>query len=145
MKKTVTGIMITLLTQPDEKQLLFILLRPDGGIHRMGVGNHSPDDLDQSMFIGKISSTVFRQVLGLVTKDIKQGMGRRFKAPVIKGERLSLEILLEDNTGESEGIGFEYGMDSMGPPPPVCNLVVTAVRLTDQWYAAQKQMVRKLE
>ena len=59
------------------------------------------------------------------------------------GSVCTLLVLFKASGGEEGGLRFVYGSHSEGPPPDVSRFVREAVRLTDPWYADQKQMAAR--
>jgi hypothetical protein len=143
MIKEINGIMVVLLAGEKGKQLLFVALTNDNGVSRMGIGNYSNDPLDNEMFIGKSKDNLFQQARPLISNELLDKMGHAYSLPNPKGEICKLRILLQFSTGESTGIEFIYGAESMGPPPEIGHIATTIVQLTNQWYSQQKDMVRK--
>jgi hypothetical protein len=45
--------------------------------------------------------------------------------------------------GEELMTAWQYGSESQGPPPEICNFVIAAVEATTPWYEQQKAMVRR--
>ena len=125
------------------KQLLFVMLTVDGGVNRMGIGNYSDDPLDDEIFIGKSNDNLFQQALALIDNELLENMGQAFSDPNPKGETCKLSVLIQFVSGESTGVEFTYGSESMGPPPEIGQLASSIVKITNQWYIQQKDRVRK--
>jgi hypothetical protein len=136
MNSDATGISISL--KANDEILLFILLTADGTINRMGNG---ADTSENEMFISRLpDAAIFQEVLSHVTPPMLQPP-RQYVAPEIKGQTCTLTLAFQVPHGDA-GIEFVYGSESIGPPPDVRELVLSAIKLTEAWYRQQKEMVK---
>lgn len=129
------GILITYFI--DEKEALFILLRKDGAINRMGAA--SLEDADGVLCIGQTSASIFESLTASINPELLQWFGGRREDRAPKGHICKLTIGLEQNDGRELASEWEYGSDSQVPPPAVVRFVLQAIKLTDPWYAEHKQ------
>lgn len=120
-----------------ERQLLFIVLAADGLVNRVGTGamNNSENDL----FIGRTTDPLFATLREQVRPEWLEHFGA-YDIPGKVGSTCTLSLLFKTSEGQEGGIQFVYGSESQGPPSDICEFVTEAVRLTDPWYATQKQM-----
>lgn len=126
--------MVTLHIEGAQK--LFLVLTNDGMIKRMGTG--SDDCAENELFIGKSGSDAFERVRSLSGAVLENWLGT-YADPNQIGKTCGLVIGFQ--CGKRELISeWEYGTESLGPPPEVSSLVTTAVESTNQWYAEQKKL-----
>ncbi len=131
------GILVTLLVGGE--QVLFIMLGSDGSINRLGTG--SVNNTERDMFIGQTNSEVFQQVQGRIIKELLGWCGQSLSAPEKRGKVCQLTVGFKKSDGQELMTVWQYGSESEGPPPEVCDFVVAAVKATTPWYEQQKAMV----
>jgi hypothetical protein len=133
----IATIMVTL--KVGEDQSLFIMLANDGSINRMG--NGSENRIERDMFIGKTSTDAFDDVKKYAPAVISQWIGGHSdRSPV--GKLCELGVGFQMLDGKEMMSQWHYGSQSQGPPPEVTQLVIAAVKFTNDWYESQKEMVR---
>jgi hypothetical protein len=135
----IRGILVTLKVGND--QALFVMLGADGSINRMGTGSVNNTELD--MFIGRTSPEVFHQLRGRVTEALLGWCGQSLSAPEKRGKVCTLTVGFQIADGQERITAWEYGSESQGPPPEVCDFVVAAVETTTPWYEQQKTIVSR--
>jgi hypothetical protein len=133
---TINGILVTL--EVAGEQTLYVMLGVDGTIHRMGSG--SEHNLDLDLFIGKSWIDEFQRLSKLTTSVFPQWAGGRVD-PQLQGKRCRLTIRLRLDGGGEVFSGWEYGTNSQGPPPEVCEFVRATVDITNEWVEEQKRRI----
>jgi len=130
----VSGILITMLIE--EEPALFILLTKDGTANRMVTG--SEDISEKDLFIAKTNGEMFETLRSRSEPEKSQWEGG-FSDPSLQGKTCQLTVSFKNDAGEESTCKFQYGTESQGPPPDLCNLVISAIEITDPWYEEQKQ------
>lgn len=128
-------VMVTLEVSGD--QALFILLSQDGTINRMGAGRE--DSTDKDLFIGRGDLGPFNRVRDVAGPVIDNWIGG-YGAPEKKGKECKLVVGFQKKDGEELMSQWEYGSESIGPPPDVTQLVICAVNATESWWEKQKEV-----
>jgi len=123
----------------NDQQALFIMLSSDGSINRLGTGSASNKEHD--LFIGKTEPKVFRQLHGSITPELIQWCGQSMCDPEPIGDNCYLNVGFKEADGKEYMMKWQYGADSQGPPPEVCEFVLTSIKATNPWYEQQKSMV----
>ena len=135
--ENITGMLVALHVA--NRQTLFVMLGVDGLVNRLGTG--AEDNVENDMFIGKASLDTFNTLRSRINPDIFQWIGEHADpAPVGKICRLAVGFQLKD--GRELMSEWQYGSQSLGPPPEVRDFVIAAVEITDPWYEQQKLMVQ---
>jgi hypothetical protein len=116
----------------DDRPALLLTLASDGGVRRMGSGDGPADG---QAYEGLIGPAVFESLRDGVTEELLARAGR-YSDSSGKGAPAMLTLTFRAGA-EDTGLEFRYGSDSQGPPPPVTDLVRTAVAMTDDWYGQQ--------
>jgi hypothetical protein len=130
------GILVTVLIGGE--QSLFIMLSSDGSINRMGTG--AVDNAERDMFIGKIGPELFQHLRAKVTQELLGWCGQRLADPQPQGKICELTVGFQRADGEELMTKWQYGSESQGPPPEVCQFVVAVVEATAPWFEQQKAM-----
>jgi hypothetical protein len=86
---------------------------------------------------------VFQQLRGRITEALLGWCGRSLAAPEKKGRACQLTIGFQKADGQETMTVWEYGSESQGPPPEVCDFVVDAAEATAPWYEQQKALVNR--
>jgi hypothetical protein len=134
----ISGILVTL--HIGQQQALFVMLGADGSINHMGTG--SLNNTDQDLFIGKVGPELFEGLRSKVTDELLQWLGK-YADPSPQGEVCNLTIGFKQGDDQELMSHWQYGSESQGPPPEICNFVVAAVEATDPWFEQQKAMARR--
>jgi hypothetical protein len=133
------GVMVTLKVGGD--QSLFSMLGADGSINRVGTG--PVNNTERDMFIGRTDPALFLALHEQITPELLAWCGQSRGDPNPKGKVCELTVGFKRTNGEELLTVWQYGSESMGPPPEVGQFVVAAVRATDPWFAQQQAMVRR--
>jgi hypothetical protein len=131
-----TGILVTLHVA--DNQALYVMLDAYGTIHRMGNGAESNTELD--LFIGSSTGEEFESLRSEVTPHLLQWLGS-YKDPHLQGSLCRLTVGLRQDDGKELSSQWEYGTNSQGPPPEICEFVRSAVNITNPWYEQKKNGV----
>ena len=136
-KLLIDKVLITL--EAGEKTCLFILLGKDGTIHRKGDGNPAHQLPLQR---GISSQRHFDAFMMTVNEAIFAYKGVMRK-PNPVGTLSSLTIIFQGPNDIDFSFRVIYGADSEGPPRELVELLINAVKLTEDWY--QEQMAEPQE
>ena len=137
-REEVSGIFITI--HIDDEQVLFILLDASGTVNRLGTG--AEDNVEKQLFIEQSSSEMFEALKSGILPETAQWDGG-YSASEPKGKPCRLTVGFMNGDGRESACMFEYGSESQGPPPELCDLVMAAVEITNPWYEEQKQNASK--
>lgn len=127
------GILVRLLVGGE--QSLFIMLGVDGSVTRVGTG--AVNNTERDMFIGRTDPVLFRALREQITPGLLAWCGQSRADPEPRGKFCELTVLFKRVSGEELLTAWQYGSESMGPPPEVGQFVVAAVRATDPWFSQQ--------
>lgn len=119
-----------------DRQVLFIVLADDGLVNRLGTGAVGNGEND--LFIGHTADSLFKELRAMVRARWMDHLGSYDVASKV-GKTCILSVLFRTPDGEEGGLRFVYGSESQGPPGEICQFIREAVRLTDPWYAKQKE------
>ena len=137
-QEDVTGLAITLKVEDDLS--LLVLVAADGSINRLGTG--TVNNTEKEMFIGVTDPKLFENIRPHLNSDVIRWIGARAdQAP--KGKICELTIELFFANKEQRAIYFKYGSESMGPPPEISRLILTAIEITNPWYEEFKGATAK--
>ena len=130
-KLLIDKVLITL--EVGEKTCLFILLGKDGTINRKGDGNPSSDlplhrDVSNQKHFDAFMMTVNEAIFAY------KGL---IKQPNRVGTECSLTIIFQGPNDVDFSFRVIYGADSEGPPRELVELLINAVKLTEDWYRQQ--------
>jgi hypothetical protein len=78
-----------------------------------------------------------------ITNELLGRCGQSLSAPEKVGKVCELTVGFKKAGGEELMTAWQYGSESQGPPPEICNFVIAAVEATTPWYEQQKAMVRR--
>lgn len=131
----VNGIFITMHVA--DEQVLFLLLTADGTVNRMGTG--SEDNTEKQLFIDQPSSEMFEALKSRIQPETTEWEGG-YADPEPQGKTCCLTVGFMNGDGEESVCKFQYGSESQGPPPDLCQLVISAIEITEPWYQDQKQL-----
>ena len=137
-EEDVTGLAITLKVEDDLS--LLVLVAADGSINRLGTG--TVNNTEKEMCIGVTDPKLFENIRPHLNSDVIRWVGARAdQAP--KGKICELTIWLFFANKEQRAIYFKYGSESMGPPPEISRLILTAIEITNPWYEEFKGATEK--
>ncbi|MDP5172565.1 MAG: hypothetical protein NWR72_20150 [Bacteroidia bacterium] len=120
--------------EEEESTILSILLTASGQVNRMGDGTGDP--ASAGVFMGTTEEPLFEEWISLLDEELME-MAGRYEFPDPMGTKCKLTIALEGND-ESTGFEFVYGIDSLGPPEEIMELVHAAVDLTESWWDSKR-------
>jgi hypothetical protein len=135
--QNINAILVRLLVGGE--QALFILLRADGSINRLGTG--SANNTERDMFIGGTDPELFQHLRARITAGLLGWCGRSLSAAQQLGKSCELTIGFMEADGHELMTAWRYGSESQGPPREVGEFVVAAVEMTTPWYEHQKTIV----
>lgn len=133
-KHLIDKVLITL--EVGDSTALFILMEKNGAIHRKGNGN--PQDTQLKAASGISRQGHFDAFMMTVEEGLFAHTGVVRMEP-IAGIKSQLTIIFTGADGIDYAFRAVYGQDSQGPPAELVQLLVYAVKLTDEWYALQLQ------
>lgn len=131
---------IAILLNVGHKQVLYLKLDKNGGIHRLGDGNANTREKD--LYMGITKGVIFYQVISKIDDFILDSCGHSYTVENKKGATCHLTLLFEID-GKETGLEVTYGELSQGPPRSVVEYITAAVRLTDSWFYEQKKLNTK--
>jgi len=115
------------------RQSLFIMVCSDGSINRLGTG--AENNSENEMYMGKVGPELFGCLAAKITPQLLQWFGRGIAAdPAPKGKLCKLKVGLKREDGKETWSYWQYGTQSLGPPPEIREFVIAAVDATDSWY-----------
>jgi hypothetical protein len=123
--------------QVSGRQALFLMLASDGGITRSGTG--SPHDRAGDLVAGVTRPTAFRRLVRRYSDDLLRWCGITRTDPRRRGEECELKVGLRRCDGETLWSVWQYGSESLGPPPEVGDFVRAAVSSTEGWFREQQR------
>lgn len=128
---------VTLVLEVDGAPVLTLDLAADGGVRRAGTGR--PGEAAEA-YQGVVDPSVFRRVVAGIDDDLLAREGR-YTDPRPQGTPAALTAVFAAGDART-ALGFRYGSQSQGPPPPLTELARRAVELTDAWYDEQVAAAR---
>ncbi len=138
---TINKILISL--KIDGESSLFIFLKNDGKINRLGNGTFSNKNL--VMFTGQLeNNNYFLELMKLVNNEILEYAGV-YDDKEKKGKQCKLSVIFSDHNDEEIGFIFTYGFDSYAIPKEIHNIVTTSIDLTNSWWLDQINLTNKKE
>lgn len=123
-----------------EEQVLFIGLFSDGTINRMGTG--SLENLEKDMFIGKTSPDVFDALKKMISSNLLRWFNTQHSDPSAKGLPCKLTLGFKQRDGKELISIWQYGSESMTPPPEVNEFLLKSIEITNPWYEEQKRVTK---
>lgn len=129
---------ITITMHVAGEQALFIMLFRDGTINRAGTG--SVENAERDLFIGRTDPTLFAQLQGRIRPEILQWCGQKRSHPQPEGKICELSVGFKRADGQELMTEWRYGSESQGPPPEICQFVLSAIQATEPWFEQQKLM-----
>jgi hypothetical protein len=96
---------------------------------------------DGTTFIGRASTDVYNSLRGRIDPGIFQGEGG-YTDPEPVGKICKLKFGFQFADGRESMSEWLFGLESLGPPPEVCDFVIAIVEATEPWYEQQKSMVK---
>jgi hypothetical protein len=134
----IRGICVTLLIA--DKQTLVVMMDESGGVNRAGTG--STENTDWDLYIGKTDPASFQRLRSKVSPQLLNWCGQARTAPEVLGKPCKLKIdFFADlsERGKSSSMVWNYGSESQGPPPDVCEFVLAAIDVSREWHERQKK------
>ena len=123
-----------------EEQVLFVGLFSDGTVNRMGTG--SLENLEKDMFIGKTSPDVFEIVKKMISNDLLKWFNSQHSDPAAKGMPCKLTLGFKQRDGKELISIWQYGSESMSPPPEVYEFLLKSIEFTNPWYEERKRATK---
>jgi hypothetical protein len=119
---------------------LAILLAKDGTINRIGSG--ISDTTDKSFFMGISKETVFDSLMETVSDDLLSYAQKESPQCDTTKQNLRVKISFSENDSETE---IDYCVNGTADdlPKPIKDYITDAVKITDPWYKAQKNLTDK--
>jgi hypothetical protein len=133
LKHLIDKVLITL--EVGDRTALLILLSKDGSLHRKG--NGSPDN-PLELAQGYSPDGHFEALMMTIDEQIFQYAGvLRLPNPV--GRECRLSIIFQGQQEADFSFRVVYGEQSEGPPQELAQILINAVKLTEDWYMKQLQ------
>ena len=129
-KHLIDKVLITL--EVGDKTSLFILLARDGTLHRKGDGSMNELPLHR----GISTQRHFDALMMTIDESIFNYSGVMRK-PNPVGKQCALTIIFQGAGGIDYSFRVIYGADSEGPPRELVEILINAVKLTEEWYQEQ--------
>jgi hypothetical protein len=123
-----------------EEQALFIGLFSDGTINRMGNGSFS--NIDRTMFIGKTSPDVFEGLIKTISNELLKWFNSQYSDPTPKGIPCKLTLGLKQKDGKELISAWQYGSESMSPPPEIYEFLMKSIEITNPWYEERQKATK---
>ena|GEM_PF-1750568 len=118
-----------------DQNALLIVLSKDGTICRRGNGNPHKQ---MELLKGVSTQEHYEAFMMTVSEDLFMFSGFFEQNPII-GTVCKVMIVFSGPHGEEAGFKVLYGADSQGPPHEITEMLINAVKLTDQWYEEERQ------
>jgi hypothetical protein len=134
LKENLESIQISL--DANKRTYVYIRLSEDGTINRMG--NGSVHETQPVMIAGRVSTPVFRSFMDQLSDHVFDRFGDLMAPGPWKGDPGKLTFVFRVKTGEVFSVSFSYGLESVGPPQVYRDAIVTALKLTEDWYQREK-------
>jgi hypothetical protein len=132
-------VLITL--EVGNKTTLLILLSKDGTIHRKGNGSA---EVDLPLATGYSPDGHFEALMMTVDEQVFDYSGV-LKMPERLGTECRLTIIFQGAREVDLSFRVVYGLESVGPPAELVQILINAVKLTEPWYMEQLQEQPKPE
>jgi hypothetical protein len=132
VKPLIDKVLITL--EIGDKTVLFILLANDGTSHRKGNGSQNTTDLPLKTGISYQGH--FDALMMTVNENIFNYTGV-INQPGRRGEECRLTLIFQGINQTDYSFRVIYGADSEGPPVELAQILINAVKLTEEWYNEQ--------
>lgn len=122
-----------------DRNTLFIVLTKDGTICRGGNGNP-----DAQLELLKGYSDLGHYEAFMMTVDENWFMfSGAFEQTPYEGRMCKLLVVFSGADGEEAGFKVTYGEDSVGPPKEIVQMLINAVKLTEDWYQEERTKLRQ--
>jgi hypothetical protein len=135
MPKKIVGVLASLKVAA--KHVLYVELSNSGLIRRMGSGEETSSETD--LFSGFTDPEVFRSLTGRLNQKLFRWIGT-YADPSPVGRKCTLTIGFKHEDAQQVTSYWEYGTDSIGPPPEIREFVVSLLDLTELWYEEQRRL-----
>ena len=113
----------------DKKQSLFIYLDAKGTIIRMGNGRI--DNENFNIYSDKTKEPFFNELLNNINDEMLEFTGEYTLDETGTPCELSVMLYSKD---DNKRFRFLYGTQFEGLPGEIHNLIIEAIKITDQWY-----------
>ncbi len=133
-KHLIDKVLITL--EVGDQTALLILLARDGSVHRKG--NGSPDASNLRLAQAVSPDGHFEALMMTIDDSIFQHAGV-IRAPNPQGRECRMSIVFQGKGGLDYSFRVIYGEKSDGPPQELAQILINAVKLTEDWYYKQLQ------
>lgn len=121
-----------------DKNALFIILAKDGTICRGGNGNP-----DAHLELLKGYSDLQHYDAFMMTVDENWFLfSGAFEQTPYTGRLCKLMVVFSGPNGEEAGFKVLYGEDSVGPPKEIVQMLINAVKLTEDWYQEERMKLK---
>lgn len=134
IKHLLDKVLITL--EVGDHTALLILLARDGSIHRKGNGNPDATNLQLAQAISHDGH--FEALMMTVDEGIFQHAGV-IRLPNPQGRECRLSLIFQGKNELDYSFRVVYGEKSEGPPQELAQILINAVKLTEDWYYKQLQ------
>ena len=128
-KHLIDKVLITL--EVGNQTALFILLEKAGVIHRKG--NGSPHATELTLKEGVSQQGHFEALMMTVNENLFNYTGV-INMPGRQGTECRLTLIFQGPEGIDYSFRVIYGAESEGPPQELAEILINAVKITDQWY-----------
>lgn len=123
--------------ESDGQTILLVLLTKDGQITRGGNGSGMAD---QRIFKGEIDSEYFDALIRSIDEQIFP-YANIIDLPEKIGKQQQLTIIFSGEDEIDFSFVVKYGSESGGLPNELAQIVINAVKLTEDWYQKQLAIV----
>ncbi len=117
---------------------LFIVMAKDGTICRGGNGN---PDAHLELLKGYSDLGHYEAFMMTVDENWFMFSGAFDQTPCI-GRLCKLLVVFSGPNGEEAGFKVTYGEDSVGPPKEIAQMLINAVKLTEDWYQEERAKLK---
>ena len=134
IKHLIDKVLITL--EVGERTALLILVARDGSVHRKGNGN--PDNTNLKLAQGISHDGHFEALMMTIDENIFQYAGV-IRLPNPQGRECRLSLIFQGRNDVDYSFRVIYGEKSDGPPQELAQILINAVKITENWYTQQQQ------
>ena len=120
------------------KNAVFIVLSKDGIIYRRGSGN---PDKEMEMLKGYSDDGHYEAFMMTIHEEWFAFSGAFEQTPMV-GRECKLMIVFSGPNEEEAGFKCMYGEDSQGPPKEIAEMLINAVKITENWYQTEREKLK---